>query len=450
MQCFKKILTVLLWPVVSATVFTSQTLCAEDLIQAYHHALSHSPSWRAAEYKYRADQQVTGLSKANLLPKVTFSAHKSYSGRTYPIRPNDVLAPRKVDSFNNLTASLEFRQPLFDLENWIQHKKSKPLTKASKTELNAAKQDLMIEVVISYFNVLKTVTDVIFSDMEHAAIRKQLEQTQQRHKAGVTAQTEVEEAQAVYDLSKIDVILAANGLAIEKEMFESLTGSSAVGLYPLKDSSEIETLSLLTAAEWAGIAQRNNLQVRQAELNLESAQYESNLQKSKHLPRLDLTANYDYISASGGFFAHSKLSNIALQVNLPLYSGGSVRIKAQQARYLESAQKQQLQLALRIATQETKNLYRTVMTDVQRVSARRQAIKSSQSALRATHTGYKEGIRNVVDVLQAQRNYFAAKRDYAYARFDYLVDYLRLRHSAGILTVDDLVAFNQFLDPEGE
>ena len=448
MKYVHKILSVLLGAVFYATLFTSQTLCAQDLVQSYHQALNHSPSWGAAQYKYRAAQQVTGLSKANLRPKITFKTHQSYSGRTYPTRPNDVLAPRKTDSFDNLTSSLAFRQPLFDLEDWYQHKKSKPLTKASKAELNAAKQDLMIEVVNAYFNVLRAVTDVIFSEMENAAIEKQFEQTQQRHKAGVTDQTEVEEALAVFDLSKINVILAVNGLAIQKEVFASLTGRGAMELYPVKDSLEIDIPSVFTADEWAAIAQRNNLQVRHAELNLKAAQYESRVQKSKHLPRLDLTAYYDKISASGGFFAHSELSSIALEFNVALYSGGGVKVKAQQARYLESEQKQRLQMALRAATQQAKNLYRTVVTDKQRVQARQQAIKSSQSALTATRAGYQEGIRNVVDVLQAQRNYFAAKRDHAHARIDYIVDYLGLRHSAGILAVDDLVAVNEFLDAE--
>lgn len=93
----------------------------------------------------------------------------------------------------------------------------------------------------------------------------------------------------------------------------------------------------------------------------------------------------------------------------------------------------------------TRNLHRAVNTDIEQVQARRQSIISNQSALEATEIGYQVGTRNIVDVLDTQRRLYAAVRNYNDARYDYILDTLRLKQAAGTLSPDDLAELSGYL-----
>lgn len=112
---------------------------------------------------------------------------------------------------------------------------------------------------------------------------------------------------------------------------------------------------------------------------------------------------------------------------------------AEQAR--EQLQEQRLTVS-----RDTRNLFRAVATDVVRVKARLKAIKSSESALDATQTGYEVGTRNIVDVLQAQQRLYGTQFEYADARYSYVNNLMRLKQAAGTLVVDDLQELNNFSD----
>ena len=74
-----------------------------------------------------------------------------------------------------------------------------------------------------------------------------------------------------------------------------------------------------------------------------------------------------------------------------------------------------------------------------------QALVSNQSALEATELGYRVGTRTSVDVLDAERELFRAKRNLATARYDYVLNVLRLEQASGQLAEDDLSRVNGWL-----
>lgn len=121
---------------------------------------------------------------------------------------------------------------------------------------------------------------------------------------------------------------------------------------------------------------------------------------------------------------------IGLELNIPIYSGGltSSQVRESYQRLNQSEQSREGQR--RQVVQDTRNLHRAVNTDVEQVQARRQAIISNQSSLEATEIGYQVGTRNIVDVLNAQRQLYAAVRDYNNSRYDYILDTLRLKQAA--------------------
>ena len=79
------------------------------------------------------------------------------------------------------------------------------------------------------------------------------------------------------------------------------------------------------------------------------------------------------------------------------------------------------------------------------MKARKQAITSAESALKATQAGYDVGTRNIVDVLVAQRTLFQAKRNFSNARYDYILSMMRLKQVAGQLSPEDVYELNTSL-----
>ena len=136
---------------------------------------------------------------------------------------------------------------------------------------------------------------------------------------------------------------------------------------------------------------------------------------------------------------------MALKLELPLYTGGLTSANRRQAKYQYLRAQDDKRFTERDVLKGTSNLVRVVQTHVAEVKAQNQSIRSAQSALDATQAGYEAGTRTIVDVLNAQRSLYQAKRNYADARFNYILDSLRLKELAGILTTEDLLAINQWL-----
>jgi len=99
----------------------------------------------------------------------------------------------------------------------------------------------------------------------------------------------------------------------------------------------------------------------------------------------------------------------------------------------------------RAVIRSTRTLFRAVVAGISEVEARKQALVSANSALEATQAGFEVGTRTIVDVLISQQVLFQAQRDYARARHDYLVNTLRLKQTAGTITVADIQAVNALL-----
>ena len=205
--------------------------------------------------------------------------------------------------------------------------------------------------------------------------------------------------------------------------------------------------------DWVKVAMENNYSILAAESQLTAAQRNIRARRSDHLPTIDATVTQVHsVTGSPNFFnADTTDTTIyGLQLNLPLYTGGLIHARAKEARALEDQSYELLQNQRRTVIRDTRNLYQAVATDVVRVQARLKAIKSSQSALEATETGYEVGTRNIVDVLQAQQRLFASQFDYADSRYNYVIDLMLLKQTTGTLSPQDLAELNNYTDPNDQ
>ncbi len=439
---------------------------AQDLYSILQLALDNDPTLKQAEASYRANRENMIQSRSALLPTfgVGGSTSRVTSGPsddifrtiTDPItgQSQRVLVQR-AHSFhpglNNHGWGVNLTQSVVNLASWYNFQSARASNRAGAVNLAAQEQDLIMRVATAYFDVLRAQELLETNLQEEAAALRSLEQTQQREEVGLVAITDVYDSQAAYDLARNTTILQRDFLRSRFEALEAITGQPHTDIDELIEEFPIVEVegSLM---EWEDQAEDNSLAIAAAEFNLDASRKNLRARKSDHLPTIDFTGQYGHnvtapiisqgIQIGGGAFDRTSL---ALAINIPLYQGGALSSRRRQAEYNVVAAQESLELTKRQLTQNIRNAYRRVNTDVLVIAQRQQSIVSSQTALDATELGAEVGTRNIVEVLLARQNLYRALRQYADARFDYVLDTLILKQVAGILTPQDVIDLNQWL-----
>lgn len=414
---------------------------AVDLLDAYQEAAGTNPQLAAALANLEAVRELRPQARAGLLP--TLDAGASYTPNRYKNRNPSLPVEITTDKLASLTLS----QPLFRYDRWIQLKQADSEIARAEADYLAAEQDLMVTVSERYFRVLEAQSNLVFAESEKAAIGRQLDQATQRFEVGLIAITDVKAAQARYDLSVSREIQAVSELATAKDALREVVGTHYDKVDLLKPDLELSNPEPNSADDWINRARQHNLSILSAQAGTETARQQIDLQRSGHLPTLDINASATYTDSGGAFPREGDRSEISLALNVPIYAGGSVNSRTRQARSRFQEATEILSQAVRAVELETRNAFRGVKTDIAQVKALARSLESTEVAVQAEEAGYEVGTRTIVDVLNAQQEYHLAQLNYARARYLYVVDQLRLKKAAGILTEDDLVEVNKALIP---
>jgi len=201
-----------------------------------------------------------------------------------------------------------------------------------------------------------------------------------------------------------------------------------------------------------------NLALVSSRLDEALARDEISFRRNGHYPTVDLVANVgstdskqdqDNFNGFGALPADSdfRRDSIGIQFNLPIFSGGTTSSRVKEAIYLHRAAREQLQRVTRETDRQTRDSYLGVLAEISRVQALQQAVASSRTALDATQAGFDVGTRTIVDVLLSQRSLYQSITNYYQARYDYLLNFMRLKQAAGTLQVQDLENLEPFLVP---
>ena len=422
---------------------------ANSLQDIYKLALQNDAQLKADKATYDAGKESDNIALANLLPQI--NADYNY---------ND----GKSDITNNLTNQLykntnktkgweaSLTQPLFDMSAWYTYKQGQKVSAQAEAQFGADQQSLIVRVAQAYFNVLRSVDKLEASLAEEDALTHQLDQTKQRFDVGLIAITEVHEAQAAFDSATAATLEARGSLGISFEALEVLTGKAENQIAPLSDKFPVVNPTPADRAEWVSFSLKNNYNLKAAKLRAQAAEDNASANRAGHYPTVNATLGYskpdskgDNQFGGGPFDTSSDQSSINVRLNVPIFSGGRTSSRTRQAVALELQAQEQFNSVERSTIQNTRALHLSVATDVARVQARKQAVLSNQSALDATQSGYEVGTRNLVEVLLAQRNLYQARRNYSDALFDYVIDTVKLREVAGMLTPADVQEVDKWL-----
>lgn len=441
--------------IVGALAVTAATPAwSVDLVGVHDLALQNDPRLRAAEYRRDAVDENKTQAWANLLPQLTADAGLARGSSTTDIA-GDKVSDNDTD---NETWSVTLRQSLYRQANY----ESLDIARSQITQAEANYQiaflDFLLRVAENYFQVLTFNDGVVFAEAEEKAFQRQFEQAEQRFEVGLTAVTDVHEARASYDNARARAIVARNNLADAKEGLKELTGQYFEEFDKLQEQLPLVEPDPPNPQNWIEMAMTSNPQVRAARAGYDVADANVRLQRAGHYPTLDLVASYtdftnnefvlrdNFQRPIGTTSLGNEDTQIRLALNVPIYQGGVVSSRTRQAGLLMDAAGEDLDDQQRITERQTQNSYRAVLAGIQEVEAFGQAVISAESALQATQAGFEVGTRTIVDVLIAEQRYYQAQRDNSIARHAYIVNHLRLKAAAGLLSSQDLAVVNQLLE----
>ena len=446
------------------TLFASQLSFADTLADIYELALKNDATLKTAEATYRANIESENQAFSALLPQINaYASHSesdidsdgssSFGGTVIPTSSTNRDA--ETDSW-----SISLNQNLFDLPVWFSFQQGKELTKQAEAQLAFDQQDLIVRVAEAYFNVLRSIDNLEAAKAEERATKRQLEQTQQRFDVGLIAITDVHEARAVYDSTVVQRLTDEGNLGTSYESLMVLTGQPHANLWLLSKDFPVADPDPISRDEWVQFALKNNNALKASIFAMQAAQENASSKKMGHAPTLTASIAYSdtdtegdledlTTSTSNPFDSQSDGTTWSIDFKLPIFSGGRVSAQRRQAYEQYNAAMENKIQTQRTVIRNARAQHITVVTDVQRVKARQQAIVSTSSALDATQAGYEVGTRNIVDVLQAQRALYSSIRDYANSRYDYVINMLKLKRAAGTLTPQDIYAINQWMVEPG-
>ncbi len=420
---------------------------AQNLLEIYQLAKDNEPEFRAAYLIQFATAESKSQSIARMLPLISA---KGKSGRNRLNSKKRTYQGSGVQNYWSHTFDVNLTQPVFHWEHWVQLDQSENQIAHAEAQFQAQNQTLMLQVTEAYFNILSAQDTLTFAEAEKTAIGKQLEQAQQLFEVGLIPITDVYEAQAGFDVATANVIDAANQVDNEKEYLRELIGHHEKELDLLAEEMPLVHPEPTDLNAWSKTAENNNFNII-AQLNqTELARKDIALQRSGHLPTLDIVVSYGVSDVNSTSGLRGNTLSVGLQLNVPIFEGGAVYSRTKQAEFVFKKEKENLIKVKRTVIRYVKNAYRGVLTSISRVKALKAAVKSAESALEATEAGFEVGTRTMVDVLTEQRNLFRVKRDYARSRYDYLVNTIRLKNAAGSLSEADMESINKFLVPAPE
>ena len=429
-----------------ASLLISPASQAEDLLQVYQAALQSDPVLRAQESAFDATSYSQRQTKSLYYPNISFDASVSQNSSEITAPAGSTVATGNFDT-DTTSYGLTLSQPLYRWDYISQLRQAEASTRQAEAELNQAYQDIILRVSQRYFDVLAAKDSLEFAQAEKNAISRQLDQAKQRFEVGLIAITDVHEAQAAFDLATASEIVAQNSLASSHQALRELTGELPQGLAVLGKQMTMQSPDPAKLDDWVNNALQNNFKLMAAEAATTVALQGMEQQRANRHPKLDLVASYGNTDYSGNTASEREdtSTSLSLQLNIPLYQGGGISAGISKANAQLAQAKDALEQQRRATQREASDAYLSVLAGISRVKALQQAVTSSKSALNATEAGYEVGTRTTVDVLNSRRELFRTQRDFARARYDYILASMRLQQATGTLDIKDVEQINAWL-----
>ncbi len=421
-----------------------------DLLQVYRQAVEHDAQLSAARHDYQARRESVPQARAGLLP--TLNAGSTVESVRLQRDEPGMARTRSTKVFQ-----ANLNQPLFRVDRWFQLEAAQASTDQAELELGAKEQALILTTAQAYFEALRAQDLLAASKAEEAALERQRQQAKARLENGASSITDVLDAEAAHDNASANRKLAERKVDDAFEALSRLTHQEYSAIEGIEHQLPVELPMPNDANEWVRKAVRQNLALQASDYAVLAAEKTNSQRKAGYAPTVDAVASWrkgdnDSFGYSNptdfgqdGYRGSVTQGSIGLELNIPLYSGGMTRSQVREATERLAQSEDEREDRRREVVQNTRNLHRAVNSDIEQVIARRQTIRSGQASVKANQVGRDVGSRNTADVLNAQRQLYSAVREYNNARYDYIIDTLKLKQVVGTLSPKDLTDLAMYL-----
>jgi outer membrane protein len=434
-------------------VFLAVPALGEDLLGIYQAAQANDPKFRGAQQQTLATGQQAKQLRAGYLPQVSVELQRIETDQTVISSDNQIFQQGNANyGTDDLSLSLSQAILRWDrIEGWKQSRLQEDQADARQVQ---ATQDLQMRVAETYFGALAARDAVILSRAELASATRQYEDADARYRRGLARRTDQLDAQA--RMSQVEAGLMAKQNAYEDalEALRELTGRTPETLNPVARELQLAAPDPVSVDSWIRAAADGNIEIQVQRMAVDIADREVERQRAGHYPTLDLRFRHNERTTDGSLFgggSETESDEITLAFNVPLYSGGSVWAKRKEAAARHEQSKEELERTRREVERQTRAAYQGLLSAIRRARALEQAVKAQELAVETKRRGFQAGLYTSMTVLDAEEDLYADRYEYALARYDYLVNWVKLRRATGQLTGNDLALLNaQLVSPEAE
>lgn len=427
-----------------ALAYAGSAGAALDLAQAVAAGRDHDARVQSARWNVSAASERVPQARAGLLPALSAGAAAQTGRADTDISPGQ--------SYDNVNGTLNFGIPIYRPTERAEFQQARLGLAQAQTTLSEAEQALVLRVAEAYIQVLEALDTVEVVIAQRRAIQEQFEAARRNFEVGTATVTDQQEAQARLDLNLAQLAAARNDLAVRRAALTTLTGRETDELSTLKLDAPLPAADPDDIVWWVSRARSESYPVRLGDAAVALARGEIGRARSGHLPTLDIVSQAQWLKGQTAITAGSPLNrsttmSIALQLAIPLYSGGLVSAREREAIALLSKAESDLEETRRQAEQATRQAFLGLSSSHEQARALAAAVRSSELALESNRVGYRVGVRINIDVLESQQLLYQAYRDHAKARYEVLLNTLRLKSAAGLLADADVASVNALLTP---
>ena len=435
-------------------LFAALPLLAEpiNLSIAYQKAVDYDAQVRVARADNLVSKAEIAKARAEFRPRINVSALEGRDQTKSTIPGVDMFGSPVVSRQNQFYSARNYdvsiRQPLLNFSSYADYRQAKAVVAKSDAVLEKEHFGLIVRITEAYCNALYSEDNLVFNQAHIKASQEQLQQTKRRFEKGFGTITEINEAQADYEMALAEGVDMLNGLEYNRRELGRLTGVYSDELYKLiPEKMVLSRPDPGTVEAWIELAHAENHDVAAARQEVQIAKREIEKQGAVRYPTIDLVLDRNY-SESGTNYTIGQTygtNSVSLQLSLPIYSGGYVSASVSQAHSKRLKAQEQLSWQERGVESDVRKYFNGVITSIAQIKAYEQAVKSHEIALTGTKKGFEMGQRSNVDVLNAQQKLIESKRNLSKARYMYVMSLLQLKDSAGTLTSHDVDEVNGWL-----
>lgn len=404
-----------------ALILSTNLYANITLNEAYKMALENDPNILALEHETRSMHARIDQVKSQRYPRIQLEG--TYNGEFYERRGANI-----DESFLHYGISLT--QPIY--KPAIEWGVDKEILRAHGADLNYEQERQLLATKVSeaYFNVLyaKEALELSASHLETNQVR--LRQIETSLQMGLANKMDFLEAQVRVSQSETELNTQKRNIKMAQLQLARLTGENLEISRDLTNL-DIEYLKNIHVNAFLNRLDQN-LQFRGADVKVQVAQKEMGARKTSYLPTVDLRLAYgetNYID-DDMFSDEKNKAEIRLNFTFPLYQGGYREASVRESMELISAEtkrKLNMQKEINILFEEAANEFEK---GIEGFEISQSASRHAEVFVDAIQQGYDEGLKDLVDLLDAKARYYEIQRDKLDATYQVIISYLKMLHLA--------------------